>query len=76
MSSDLEQPPLIGRVVALFEVVLCSDIPTQLAIGVSLAAVGISPHTSTGALSLRYIVWLSLVDTSLLIALICLFIRT
>lgn len=76
VSADAEKPPLIGRIVALFEVALCSDLPTQLAVGGSLAAFGIHPVTSTGALSLRYIVGLSLIDTVLLIGLICLFIRS
>ena len=76
VSQDVEKPPLIGRVVALFEVALCSDFPTQLAVAATLAAFGVRPTTSTGALSLRYIVVLSLVDTILLLSLICLFIRT
>jgi membrane protease YdiL (CAAX protease family) len=76
VTSSAETPPLIGRVAVLFEVALCSDIPTQLAVGVTLAAVGIRPHTSTGALSLRYVASLSLLDTALLLGLIYLFIRT
>lgn len=76
VSSDPEKPPLIGRVVALFEVALCSDFPTQLAVGGTLAAFGIHPVTPTGALSLPYIVGLSLIDTVLLVGLVCLFIRS
>jgi uncharacterized protein len=73
---EADKPPLIGRVVALFEVLLCSDYPTQIAVGATLNAFGVRPITSTGALSLRYIVSLSLVDTALLVGLICLFIRS
>ena len=76
MTTDAERPPLIGRVVAIFEVVLCSDYLTQLAVGATLVAFGIRPKTASGALSLRYIVLLSLLDTPLLIGLICVFIRT
>jgi membrane protease YdiL (CAAX protease family) len=75
VTTDIEKPPLIGRVVAIFEVLLCSDFPTQFAVGATLIAAGIRPKTSTGALSLRYVVLLSLIDTPLLIGLICLFIR-
>jgi membrane protease YdiL (CAAX protease family) len=57
-------------------VVLCSDYLTQLAVGATLMAFGIRPKTASGAFSLRYIVLLSLIDTPLLIGLICVFIRT
>jgi len=76
VNAEADKPPLIGRVIALFEVLLCSDYPTQIAVGASLNAFGVHPVTSTGALSLRYIVALSLVDTALLIGLICLLIRS
>ena len=76
MTTVAERPPLIGRIVAIFEVVLCSDYLTQLAVGATLVAFGIRPKTASGALSLRYIVLLSLLDTPLLIGLICVFIRT
>ena len=73
---DTEKRPLIGRIIALFEVVLCSDYPTQLAVGATLFAFGLRPVTATGALSLRYIVCLSLADTVLLLGLVVLFIRS
>jgi len=76
VNAEADKPPLIGRIVALFEVLLCSDYPTQIAVGASLNAFGVHPVTSTGALSLRYIVALSLVDTALLTGLICLLIRS
>ena len=72
----MDRPPIIGRIVALFEVLLCSDYPTQLAVGVTLAAVGIRPITSGGALSLRYVVGLSLIDTALLVGLIYICVRS
>src|SRR4051812_14402581 len=66
---DVEKPPVIGRIVALFEVLLCSDFPTQLAIGTTLIAFGMRP------LSLKFVVTLSLIDTALLVALIFAFLR-
>lgn len=73
---DTEKLPVIGRIVALFEVLLCSDYPTQLAVGSTLAVFGVRPLTATGALSLRYVVGLSLIDTALLVGLIVIFLRT
>ena len=67
--------PAIGRIVALFEVLLCSDFPTQLAVGATLNVVGIRPMTA-GVLSLRYLVYLSLIDTVLLLGLIFFFLRS
>ena len=71
-----DKPPTIGRIVAFFEVLLCSDYPTQFAVGATLYAFGLRPVTSTGALSLRYVVALSLIDTALLLGLIVFFLRS
>jgi len=57
------------RLAAFVEVVLCSSLPTQLALGALLAAVGIAPMTTTGALSLPFVVVVALADTVVLIAL-------
>jgi len=57
------------RMVAVFEVVLCSSIPTQLALGFLLALSGWSPTTADGSLSLSYVLALSLTDTLILIML-------
>jgi membrane protease YdiL (CAAX protease family) len=65
-----------ARLVALFEILLCSDFPTQLAIGATLHAFGIPPKTAHGDLSLRYVVVLSLADTALLIGLILFLLRS
>ena len=72
---EVEPKPLIARIVAFFEVLLCSDYPTQLAVGATLAAFGVRPMTAGGALSLHYVVALSLIDTAMLLALIVLFLR-
>ena len=72
----MDKPPIVGRIVALFEVLLCSDYPTQLAVGATLAAFGIRPLTPGGGLSMRYLVGLSLIDTALLVGLVLFFIRS
>jgi len=62
-------------VVALIEVVICSDFLTQIAIGATLAAAGYQPLVS-GRLNIEYVVILSLGDSLLLIALILLMLTT
>lgn len=57
------------RMVAIFEIILCSSVPTQLALGFLLSLGGWSPTTANGALSLPYVMTLSLADTLLLIVL-------
>lgn len=59
------------RVVALIEVLICSDYLTQFALGGTLAALGYSPFVN-GRLNVAYVVALSLADAVLLIALILL----
>ena len=61
--------------VALIEVVICSDFLTQIAIGATLAAAGYQPLVS-GRLNIEYVVILSLGDSLLLIALILLMLTT
>jgi membrane protease YdiL (CAAX protease family) len=65
-----------ARLVALFEILLCSDFPTQLAIGATLRVFGILPKTAHGDLSVPYVVALSLADTALLIGLILFLLRS
>ena len=57
------------RIVALIEVLLCSDYPTQVAIGGTLAAFGYQPFVH-GRLSVGYVVSLSLGDAVFLVGLI------
>jgi membrane protease YdiL (CAAX protease family) len=68
-----QRPTLVERVMALLEVVICSDYPTQLALGTTVAALGYGPFDAHGELSLGYVVVLSLADTALLLALIAMF---
>ena len=66
-----DRPPLAARLVALTEVLICSDFLTQIAIGGTLGALGYQPLLN-GRLNISYVVILSLGDAVLLIALIVL----
>jgi membrane protease YdiL (CAAX protease family) len=59
--------------VAIIEVLLCSDFPTQIAIGATFTALGYRPFVSPGHLRLGYVVWLSIADSAALIGLVLLF---
>jgi membrane protease YdiL (CAAX protease family) len=63
----------LQRILALLEVLICSDYPTQLALGTTFAVVGYPPFTSRGELSLAFVVGVSVADTVLLIALVLAF---
>ena len=71
---DLSRPTPSERVLAFLEVLICSDYPTQLALGTTFAALGFGP-TRDGSLSLMFVVLVSLADTVLLLALIVLLLR-
>jgi membrane protease YdiL (CAAX protease family) len=72
----IERPTLPERAVALLEVIICSDFPTQFALAATLHVLGVSELDESGRLSLRYVMILSLLDAALLIALILFFLRT
>jgi membrane protease YdiL (CAAX protease family) len=63
------------RAQAVFEVLLCSSLPTQILIAFILGAFGIAPRTADDQLSLTFVLVLSLADTVLLIALMVVFTR-
>lgn len=64
------------RLVALVEVVLCSDFVTQIAVGGALAALGVAPYVKgTTRLSVPYVVALSFGDAALLIGLMLIILR-
>ena len=67
-------PALSARIVAAIEVLLCSDFPTQIAIGGTLQALGYGPP-ARGPLHIGYVVALSLGDATLLVVLILLLLR-
>src|SRR4029077_10657627 len=64
--------PFIGRVVALIEVLICSDVLTQYAIGGTLLALGYPAKLPNGQLNVGYVAALSLGDAVLLVGLILL----
>ena len=66
------RPPLPGRIVAFLEVILCSDVITQSAIGGTLFALGYGAKAAGGRLNVGYVVALSLGDAVLLVGLILL----
>jgi membrane protease YdiL (CAAX protease family) len=69
-----DEPSAVShRVVALLEVLICSDYPTQLALGTTFAALGYGPYTRGGELRVSYVVGLSIADAILLIGLVLLF---
>jgi membrane protease YdiL (CAAX protease family) len=64
--------PFAGRVVALIEVLICSDVLTQFAIGGTLLGFGYPAKLPNGQLNVGYVVALSLGDAVLLVGLILL----
>ena len=62
----------MGRVVAFIEVLICSDVMTQYAIGGTLLALGYRAKLPGGQLNVGYVVALSLGDAVLLVGLILL----
>ena len=67
---EVEPHPLaVARASAIFEIVLCSGIPSQFALAYMFALAGFSPLVG-GRLSFAYIASLLLLDATLLIALI------
>jgi membrane protease YdiL (CAAX protease family) len=73
--TETARPGAARRVVALLEVILCSDYPTQAALGATFAAFGFGPFAADGQLRVSFVVALSLVDTALLVALMLFFLR-
>jgi CAAX protease family protein len=66
-------PALAQRIVALIEVLLCSDYPTQAALAATFAALGYGPFGANGDLRVGFVVTLSLLDTALLVGLMVFF---
>src|SRR3954469_13304492 len=60
------------RLTAVIEILLCSSIPTQLAIGALLRLAGFRSTDAAGHLSFTFVLILSLADTALLIAMMIL----
>jgi membrane protease YdiL (CAAX protease family) len=76
MDSELHEPaPTLTRTTALLEVLLCSGLPTQIAVIGFLQALGIVSQDSQGRLSIVFVMALSLADTVLVVGLVLLFLR-
>lgn len=60
---------------SLFEVVLCSGFPTQLALSGLAVLTGLTPTTGDGGLSLAFVAAVSAADTILLVGLVLWFLR-
>jgi membrane protease YdiL (CAAX protease family) len=65
--------PSLSRTAALLEVLLCSGIPTQIAIITILHATGLAPTDAAGRLSIAFVVLLALLDSVLVVGLVLLF---
>jgi CAAX protease family protein len=63
------------RLLAVLEVLVCSGLPTQLAIASSLALVGIGPVDAAGHLTTRYVFAVSLLDAAAVVGLAAWFLR-
>ncbi len=68
-----DRPTVAERVIAVFEIIICSDYPTQMALATLFALAGFAPFGPGHHLRMSYIVALSLIDTGVLVALIFLF---
>jgi membrane protease YdiL (CAAX protease family) len=68
-------PSPAERAVALVEVALCSDYPTQLLLGALFAAFHFGPTATGGTLTIGYVMALSFGDTLLLLGIIHLLMR-
>ena len=64
-----------ARASAIFEIVLCSGVPSQLALAYMFAIAGFTPLGQDGRLSFGYMTTLLLLDATLLIGLIFWFLR-
>src|SRR5215468_4950040 len=74
VSPHRSAPSIAERTLALIEVILCSDYPTQFALNATLLALGFHSQGPDG-LNFAFVMTLSLCDTVFLIGLIVLFLR-
>jgi membrane protease YdiL (CAAX protease family) len=68
-------PDARARFIAIIEILLCSSVPTQLAIGAVLRLAGVTSVDAEGHLSFAFVFILSLADTLLVIGLMVVFMR-
>lgn len=69
------RPTRDERVMALLEVVLCSDFPTLLALSLLFTRLGFSPLDPSGAFRIRFFAPLLLTDTVVLVGLVLLLLK-
>lgn len=65
----------VERAAAALEVILCSGFPTQIVIITVLATFGMQPRLGDGRFNAPFIFALTLLDTALLVGLVCFFFR-
>jgi membrane protease YdiL (CAAX protease family) len=70
-----QRTPTWNRLTSLMEVIICSGFPTQVLLTALLMVAGLNVIDGTGRLSLAFIVWLSALDTALIVFLVPLFLR-
>jgi membrane protease YdiL (CAAX protease family) len=78
MEPPAVQPPVvlpIERAAAALEVLLCSGFPTQIVIITVLATFGVHPRLPDGRFNAPFVFALTLLDTVLLVGLVCFFFR-
>jgi membrane protease YdiL (CAAX protease family) len=78
MEPPVAQPPVvlpIERAAAALEAVLCSGFPTQIVIITVLATFGLQPRLADGRFNATFVFALTLLDTLLLVGLVCFFFR-
>jgi membrane protease YdiL (CAAX protease family) len=64
-----------ARLIAILEIVLCSSVPTQLAIGAALRAAGVQAADASGRLLLPFVLAQLVADTIVVIVLMVVFMR-
>jgi membrane protease YdiL (CAAX protease family) len=75
LPAEQPAPTLPERLVALLEVLICSDFPTQLALAATFAAFGLMPPGGNPLTEVHYVALLLVADTILLIGLVVLFLK-
>lgn len=78
MEPPAVQPPVVlpvERAAAALEVLLCSGFPTQIVIVTVLATFGMQPRLADGRFNAPFVFALTLLDTLLLVGLVCFFFR-
>jgi uncharacterized protein len=69
-------PLLAERAIALLEVLLCSDFPTQIVLAQALTVAGFHQRNADGGFNITFIATLSLADAAVLVGLILLFLAS